>query len=83
MNHGLDCENSDVDSKCVITPSIKDIVLNLPIRNTPYFIDNHECVEIIDIRIFIDLLIKHSLTRIEALFTPYYIVNPIYQHLWQ
>ena len=33
-NYGLDTENSDLDTKCIITPSLKEFAFN--IRNNNY-----------------------------------------------
>ena len=83
MNHGLDCKNSDVDSKCIVVPSYQSIVECQAPYKLPNFIEEQECVEIVDIRIFMQQIKEHSLTRVEVLFTPYHIINPKYQQLWQ
>ena len=71
-NYGLDYENSDFDSKCIITPTFKDIVLNRKPISTTKIRANDEHIDLKDIRLYIETFRKQNLNFLEILFTKYY-----------
>ena len=69
---------SDLDMKAVIVPSLDDIVNNYKPVSTKYEYEYGE-IDVKDIRVFIETLVKVNPSYIETLYTPYYIINSKYQ----
>ena len=81
-NYGLDGPDSDIDTKCIIVPSFKDICLvNKPVSTT-HILDNNEHLDAKDIRLYCQCFRKQNLNFLEILFTPYVIINPLYKEQW-
>ena len=81
-NYGLDYENSDVDTKLIVTPTFKDIAMNKQAVSTTHIRGNEEHIDFKDIRLYIQTFRKQNLNFLEILFTKYCIVNPLYQKEW-
>lgn len=80
---GLSDEDSDVDTKMLTIPSLKDIVNN----NAPFNVvhcmkDNDEHVDMKDVREYFKIFRKQNINFTEILFTDYYIVNSKYEQEW-
>ena len=83
QNYGISDEESDVDSKLLVIPSLEDIVLNRkPVNNTLEMPDNQEHVDCKDVREYFKIFRKSNINFVEILFTDYYIVNNKYYDLW-
>lgn len=82
QNYGLDYEGSDVDTKLIIVPSFKDICLNAKPISTTHIRANDEHTDWKDIRLYMETFRKQNLNFLEILFTPYYIINPMYKEQW-
>ena len=82
QNYGLDYEDSDVDTKLIVVPSFKDICLNRKPVSTTHVRANDEHTDWKDIRLYMETFRKQNLNFLEILFTPFYVVNPIYQEQW-
>lgn len=83
MNYGMMDEESDVDSKVLVIPSLEDIVLNhKPVNHTLEMPDNQEHVDCKDVREYFKIFRKSNINFVEILFTDYYIVNNKYYDLW-
>lgn len=80
-NYGMDYEGSDVDTKCVIVPTIQQLVADEKTSNT-YIRYNDEHIDFKDIRIMLDTFKKSNLNFLEVLYTKYCIINPIYADEW-
>lgn len=79
-NYGLDYEGSDVDTKCIILPSIDDLASgNAPMSMT-HVRENDEHIDFKDIRVILPSFLKGNINFLEILFTQYYQVNPIYEN---
>jgi len=83
QNYGLGLKNSDIDTKCILTPSLKDICFNKKPVSTTHILDNNEHLDAKDVRLYINCFRKQNLNFLEILFTPYKIVNPQYAEFWQ
>lgn len=83
QNYGLGLKNSDIDTKCILTPSFKDICFNKKPISTTHILDNNEHLDAKDVRLYINCFEKQNLNFLEILFTPYKIVNPQYAEFWQ
>lgn len=81
-NYGLDTENSDIDTKCILTPTFYDIAMGDPMVSTTHVLDNNEHIDLKDIRAYFSCFRKQNLNFLEILFTPYFIVNPMYINEW-
>lgn len=82
QNYGLDYENSDVDTKLIIVPKFADICLNRKPVSTTHVRENNEHTDWKDIRLYMETFRKQNLNFLEILFTPYYIINPMYRDDW-
>ena len=82
QNYGLDYEGSDIDSKCIVTPTLKAIALAKSPISTTHIRANDEHIDMKDIRLYIQTFRKQNLNFLEILFTPYYFVSPEYAKYW-
>ena len=87
QNYGLDIYDekykSDIDTKAVVLPALKDIVMNTSPISTTLILDNNEHIDLKDIRVVFDVFKKQNINFIEILFTKFRIVNPEYKDLWE
>ena len=82
QNYGLDTGRSDVDTKLILTPTLKDIAMNRQPISTTHVRANNEHTDWKDIRLMLQTFRKCNLNFLEILFSPYCIVNPIYAKEW-
>ena len=82
QNYQLDNENSDIDTKLIITPSFKQLAMNTQPVSTTHIRDNNEHIDFKDIRLYMQTFRKQNLNFLEILFTPYKIINPLYATEW-
>ena len=82
QNYGLALPNSDIDTKCILTPTFKDICLDKKPVSTTHILDNNEHLDAKDIRNYISCFCKQNLNFLEILFTDFFIINPIYAEEW-
>jgi predicted nucleotidyltransferase len=82
-NYGLDYEESDVDTKLIVVPTFKDIAMNKQPVSTTHCRANDEHIDFKDIRLYIETFRKQNLNFLEILFTPYFIINPLYKEEWK
>ena len=82
QNYGLDYEGSDIDTKCILTPSWEDLCFNQKIVSTTHVLDNEEHLDAKDIRLYLQCFRKQNLNFVEILFSPYKIINPMYADSW-
>ena len=82
QNYGLDYKGSDIDTKLIVTPTFKEIAMNHKPVSTTHIRVNDEHIDFKDIRLYIQTFRKQNLNFLEILFTPYLIVNPMYENEW-
>lgn len=86
QNYGLDVYNeeywSDIDTKCIVLPSLDDIILNRKPTSTTYERENKEHIDFKDIRLMWECFKKQNVNFMEILFTDYYIVPEKYKKYW-
>lgn len=82
QNYGLDYEGSDIDTKCIVAPTLEDLIFNRKPISTTHVLDNEEHLDLKDIRLYFQTFRKQNLNFMEILFTKYKIVNPIYEQYW-
>lgn len=79
QNYGLAYEDSDIDTKTIVIPSIDEIVLNKkPVSTTHVLADNSHNDEK-DIRLIFSTFHKQNINFSEILYTKYYLMNPFYE----
>ena len=82
QNYGLDYENSDIDTKCITTPTFEEIALARKPLSTTHIRANDEHIDLKDIRLYVQTFRKQNLNFLEILFTPYYFLNDKYKEQW-
>lgn len=82
QNYGLDDDESDVDTKLVVTPSLSDLVRAKDPVSTTYVRANDEHIDFKDVRLMLNTFKKQNLNFVEILFTPWFILNPLYESIW-
>ena len=82
QNYGLEVPNSDVDTKLIVVPTFKDIAMNAQPVSTTHHRANDEHIDFKDIRLYMQTFRKQNLNFLEILFTPYAIINPLYEAEW-
>lgn len=83
QNYELDYEKSDVDTKAIVLPTLKDIILNRQPISTTVDMGNNCLCDVKDIRKMFECFRKQNINFIELLFTKYYVLNPIYKNLYK
>ena len=82
QNYGLDTPESDIDTKCVVIPSFRDICNNAQLVSFTHVLENNEHIEFKDIRLMLGEFLKQNMNFVEILFTKYCIVNELYAPIW-
>lgn len=78
QNYGLATEESDIDTKCCVLPSWKDIIqAHQPYGHT-HIRDNGEHIDITDFRNMMSILKKQNVNFLEQLFSCQYLINEAY-----
>lgn len=83
QNYGLETENSDIDTKLIVTPTFEDICFNRKAISTTHVRANNEHVDWKDLRLMLTTFRKQNLNFVEILFTQYKWLNPLYADEWQ
>ena len=73
---------SDIDTKCIVLPSLDDVISGNDPLSYVYVRPNNEHVDIKDIRQMFEMFKKQNNAFVEILFTDFRIVNSKYQDLW-
>lgn len=82
-NYGLGWEESDVDTKAIILPAFEEIALGRKPVSTTYIMENGEHIDLKDVRLMFDCFKKQNINFVEILFTPWFVMNPKYEHEFQ
>ena len=82
QNYGLDYEDSDIDTKCIVLPTLEDLIFNRKPVSTTHVLPNEEHLDLKDVRLYFQTFRKQNLNFMEILFTKYKIVNPTYEYFW-
>ena len=78
QNYGIATEESDVDTKLIVLPSLDDMVFNRPPMSKTLSLPNGEQCDVKDIRLMFDNYRKQNINYLETLFTPHRILNGNY-----
>ena len=82
QNYGLDYEGSDIDTKCIVLPTLDDLIFNRKPVSTTHVLPNEEHLDLKDVRLYFQTFRKQNLNFMEILFTKYKIINPLYEPYW-
>ena len=80
-NYNTNFPDSDVDTKCILIPDLYHLACK-PYETKHLAVDDEVC-ECMTIQHMIANWKKQNINFVEVLFTPYYIVNPMYEELWK
>jgi hypothetical protein len=83
QNYGLDYSGSDIDTKCIVLPTLEDICLNKKATSYTHVRENNEHIDFKDLRVITGDFKKQNINFLEVLFTKYKIVNEDYVTLFQ
>lgn len=79
MNYGLYIQDidykSDVDTKAIVLPSLKDLIRGAKMVSTKYDYEGEQ-IDVKDIRLMTNMWLKANPAYLEILFTDYKIINP-------
>ena len=80
QNYGLDEYSedycSDIDTKSIVLPKLKDFIMALPPVSKVEVMDNDEHAEVKDIRVMFEMFRKMNVSYIELLYSKYVYINP-------
>lgn len=82
QNYDLADEESDVDSKLLLVPTLDEIVFNKKPVSTTHIRANDEHIDAKDVRLYWQCFRKGNINFVEVLFSDYVIINPMYEDLW-
>ena len=83
QNYGLDWSGSDIDTKCIVLPTLEDICLNKKATSYTHVRENNEHIDFKDLRVITGDFKKQNINFLECLFSKYIIVNQYYANLFQ
>jgi len=82
QNYSLSTDQSDIDTKLIVTPSLSDIIMNRAAVSTTHVRENNEHIDFKDIRLMFGTFRKQNLNFLEILFTDFYRLNDLYKDSW-
>lgn len=82
QNYGLDYSSSDIDTKCIVLPTLEEICLNKQATSYTHVRANNEHIDFKDLRVISRDFLKQNINFLEILFTKYKIVNEDYVKLF-
>lgn len=82
QNYNMGDEQSDVDTKVLVVPSLADVVCARRPVAFEHHCDNGEYLCFTDIREFVYQIRKQNPNSMEPLFTKYYVLNPVFRGVW-
>lgn len=83
QNYQLDYSGSDIDTKCIVLPTLEDICLNKQATSYTHVRKNNEHIDFKDLRVITTDFKKQNINFLEILFTKYKIINEDYKILFQ
>ena len=83
QNYGLDYSGSDVDTKCIVLPTLEDVCLNRKAVSYTHVRVNNEHIDFKDLRVIAGDFKKQNINFLEILFTPYCLINKDYASLFE
>ena len=81
QNYGTNTSSSDVDTKCILIPTLEDLCLRRPVSKEIH-LENGEHCDVKDIREIVANFRKQNINFLEILYTSYFWINPMYEKIW-
>lgn len=78
QNYDLDYEGSDIDTKAIVLPKFKDLIMGNKKVSKTITLESDEHIDVKDIRLMFDNFLKQNINFLEFLFTKYMYINPLY-----
>ena len=82
QNYNMADENSDVDTRVLVVPSLADVVCARRPLSFEHHCENGEHINFVDVREFVHQLLKQNPNSLEILFTDYFVINPPFKGVW-
>ena len=82
QNYYLDDEESDVDTKLLLVPTLDEIVFNLKPVSTTHILENDEHIDAKDVRLYWQCFKKGNPNFVEILYSRVSYINPMYMDAW-
>ena len=83
QNYQIDTENSDIDTKAIVIPSLEDLCRDKKwISRVHIDEETGSHCDVKDIRLMFDCFKKQNINFLEILFTKYYLINPYFKKIW-
>ena len=83
QNYQLDYSGSDIDTKCIVLPTLENVCLNEKATSYTHVRANNEHIDFKDLRVITGDFKKQNINFLEVLFTKYKIMNEDYVALFQ
>lgn len=83
QNYLLDYEDSDIDTKCIVLPSVEEVILNKKPVSTTIVLEDNSHIDIKDIRLMWNCFKKQNINYLEILFTEFYYIPSEYMEYWE
>ncbi len=78
QNYDLDYAGSDIDTKAIVLPKFKDLIMGNKKVSKTIVLESDEHIDVKDIRHMFDNFLKQNINFLEFLFTKYMYINPLY-----
>ena len=82
QNYNMADEQSDVDTKVLVVPSLADVVCARRPLSFEHHCENGEHITFVDVREFVHQAFKQNPNTLEVLFTDYFVLNPTFKGAW-
>lgn len=79
QNYDLDHSDSDIDTKAIVLPKFRDLVMGAHQVSTTLVLESDEHIDVKDIRLMMENFLKQNINFLEFLFTKYIYINPLYE----
>lgn len=79
QNYNLDYQESDIDTKAIVLPSFKGLMMGEKQVSETIILESDEHIDVKDIRIMFNNFLKQNINFLEILFTKYRYINPDYE----
>ena len=79
-NYNTNTPDSDVDTKCILVPSLRDLAIH-PMQVKHLHVDDEVC-ECMSIMHMVANWKKQNINFVEIMFTEYCKINPLYEEMW-
>lgn len=78
QNYDLDYEDSDIDTKAIVLPTFRNLIMGGSKVSTTLILESNEHIDVKDLRLMTDNFLKQNINFLEFLFTKYIYINPEY-----